>query len=105
MEEMHANFYIRGGEELGRGAFGYVEKVYVTNLHRTHINVYARKFFSPQNEELIADTTGVEHFKERFKREVKSQCKCVHDNVVPIYFHNLHTDRPWTGTVRPVERP
>ena len=31
----------------------------------------------------------------RFKREVKHQAACSHDNIVPIILHDLKTQNPW----------
>ncbi|MDG4695657.1 serine/threonine-protein kinase [Providencia sp. CRE-3FA-0001] len=89
MDEHFGNYIIRPISEIGRGEFGYVELVTLYSLSGNECGDYARKVFSPKKVELI------DNFKKRFRLEVISQSKCVHNNIVPVYLHNLKIDRPW----------
>lgn len=91
MEEF-GNYLLETDGFLGQGAFGLVERVKVYNKSKTHCTLFAKKSFKPEpnfDSELIGE------LKQRFKREIKSQSLCKHNNVVPIYLHNLSIEEPW----------
>jgi hypothetical protein len=79
-------YIIESVECIGNGGFGLVEKVKVFNLSKTNFTIYAKKTIlsDASNEDIL-----------RFKREVKHQAACSHDNIVPIILHDLKTQNPW----------
>lgn len=89
MEERHHSYVIKTVEEIGRGGFGFVEKVEIFNIDGVRCGFYAKKILSP------SDGLSKDEFRRRFKREVDYQAKCSHFNVAPIYFHNLNVENPW----------
>lgn len=89
MEERHHSYIIKTKDRIGRGGFGYVESVEISNVHGTICGDYAKKILSPKTG------VNIEDFRRRFKREVDYQAKCVHSNIVPIYLHNLNVENPW----------
>lgn len=92
--EARGNYLIKPIEELGRGAFGRVEKIEVYNSLGHFSGEYARKMLSV-NPALINELFSLDDWKQRFEREVKYQAKCSHHNVVPIYIHQLTSGSPW----------
>lgn len=92
--ETRGNYQIKPISELGRGAFGRVEKVEVYNTLGHLSGEFARKVLSV-NTALINELFSVEDWKRRFEREVKYQAKCSHNNVVPICIHHLNAENPW----------
>lgn len=95
MEERHGNYYIKKVSDLGSGEFGSVERVTVESLDRKTKGEYAKKIFGPKDEKISRDPVLLEQFRRRFKREVVSQSRCLHSNVVPIYLCNLKIEQPW----------
>lgn len=94
-EHHHFGYLIKKIGELGSGGFGYVDKVELYNSDGIKCpGEYARKTFSPSKEksESLLDLGQV---KERFNEEVRCQASCVSSNVVSIYMHNLHIEKPW----------
>lgn len=89
MEERHHSYVIKTVQEIGRGGFGFVERVELFNTNGVKCGDYAKKVLSPQFG------LNKEDFRRRFKREVDYQAKCNHSNVAPIYLHNLNVDSPW----------
>lgn len=89
MEERHHSYVIKSIEEIGRGGFGYVEKVEIFNINGVRCGEYAKKVLAPQHG------LNKDDFRRRFKREVDYQAKCIHSNVAPIYLHNLNVENPW----------
>ncbi|QEU15145.1 serine/threonine protein kinase [Enterobacter hormaechei] len=89
MEERHHSYVLKTIEEIGRGGFGYVEKIELFNVNGHKCGDYAKK--------ILAQDHGLskEDFKRRFKREVDYQARCTHSNIAPIYLHNLQVDSPW----------
>lgn len=87
--EQCANYFIEPVKVIGRGGFGYVEKINLYNMHRVYCGSFARKVFSP------VDESCREEFLRRFKREVNYQALCHHTNIVPVVLHNLHGDSPY----------
>ena len=85
--EQISNYKFKIIEKIGKGGFGYVEKIELFNLTETHSGFYARKVLAPQ--------TDLKMYKERFRREVLSQSKCRHNYVVDIYVCNLYGDTPY----------
>ncbi|KAE9633860.1 serine/threonine-protein kinase [Aeromonas veronii] len=73
--------------KLGDGGFGYVEKIQLFNSSETHSDFYARKVLAPK--------VDLKMYKERFQREVISQDKCQHGNVVRIYLCDLFCENPF----------
>lgn len=82
-----ANYKYTTINEIGSGGFGYVEKIQLFNLSESHSGFYARKVLAP--------TVDLKMYKERFKREVQSQCACQHKHVVNIYICDLSSDTPF----------
>ncbi|MCA6941343.1 serine/threonine protein kinase [Pectobacterium polaris] len=89
MEEAHGNYVVKPIKKIGRGGFGYVEKIELLNSDGAVCGIYARKVFSPQ------DPSYRDEFIRRFEREVLYQADCSHTNIVPIYIHHLTGDAPW----------
>ncbi|EKF9266671.1 serine/threonine-protein kinase [Vibrio cholerae] len=82
-----ANYKYRTIKRIGSGGFGYVDKIELFNLTETYSSFYAMKVLAPQVE--------LKKYKERFQREVLSQCKCQHSNVVHIYICDLYGESPF----------
>lgn len=89
MDETHGNYVIKPLERIGKGGFGYVEKVELQNSDGGICGIYARKVFALQ------DPSYRDEFIRRFEREVTYQADCSHKNIVPIYIHHLEGDTPW----------
>lgn len=82
-----ANYKYKTLNRIGNGGFGYVDRIELFNLSETHSGFYARKVLDPK--------VDLKMYKERFVREVISQSKCQHDNVVHIYICDLYnTETP-----------
>ncbi|WP_299142579.1 serine/threonine-protein kinase [uncultured Vibrio sp.] len=82
-----ANYKYKTLSRIGNGGFGYVDKIELFNLSETHSGFYARKVLDPK--------VDLKMYKERFVREVISQSKCQHDNIVTIYICDLfNTETP-----------
>ncbi|MFJ3266059.1 protein kinase domain-containing protein [Serratia liquefaciens] len=88
MEE-RGGFLIKPVKEIGRGGFGYVEKIELFNYSDYKCGEYARKILIPQDEPYR------EEFEKRFEREIRYQAACKHNNIVPIYIHKLSGGTPW----------
>ncbi len=82
-----SNYKFEVIEELGKGGFGFVEKIKLFNLSETHHDFYARKVLDQQSD--------LKNSKERFIREVKIQCQCKHSNIVHIFIHDLNKEQPY----------
>lgn len=82
-----ANYKYEIINEIGKGGFGYVEKIELFNMTETHSGFYARKVLDPK--------VDLKMYRERFKREVLSQAKCRHAYVVHIYICDLHGEVPF----------
>lgn len=82
-----ANYKYETIDRIGKGGFGYVDKIKLSNLSETHSGFYARKVLSPK--------VDLKFYKERFKREVISQCKCQHEFIVHIYICDLFCEIPF----------
>ncbi|MEZ8782716.1 serine/threonine-protein kinase [Vibrio splendidus] len=82
-----ANYKYKTLSRIGNGGFGYVDRIELFNLSETHSGFYARKVLDPK--------VDLKMYKERFVREVISQSKCQHDNIVTIYICDLfNTETP-----------
>lgn len=95
--EQHGNYLIKPIKDIGSGGFGRVELVelYTLSGNRCTSNErYARKLLSV-HEDLIDDIYSYNDWKRRFQREVIYQTRCNHENIVPIYLHDLYGDSPW----------
>ncbi|EGT3589793.1 serine/threonine protein kinase [Proteus mirabilis] len=88
MDEKFRSYTIRRLGELGSGGFGRVEKVEIINKFGESKGYCARKV-------LLPEACRYDEVKRRFIREVISQSKCTHKNVVPVYMCNLQIDTPW----------
>ncbi|MFT5718254.1 MAG: serine/threonine protein kinase [Oleiphilaceae bacterium] len=75
-------------EKLGQGGFAEVFKV-----ENDDGCTFAKKIFSPSKQ--IIDAVGEEQLKKRFSREVRSQSKLNHQNVVPILDIDLISEPPF----------
>lgn len=82
-----ANYKFKILERIGNGGFGYVERIELFNLRGTYSGFYARKVLDQQME--------LKMYRERFEREVLSQCVCAHENIVHIYIHSLEGEHPY----------
>lgn len=89
MEERHHSYVIKTVNEIGRGGFGFVEKVELYTASGNKCGDYAKKVLCP------TEGLNKEEFRRRFQREVVYQARCVHPHIVPVYLHNLHQDNPW----------
>lgn len=86
--EQVANYKYKILNRIGNGGFGYVDRIELFNLTETISGFYARKVLDPQ--------VDLKMYKERFVREVISQCECHHENVVCIYIYKLfNTETPF----------
>ncbi|ELP1875724.1 TPA: serine/threonine protein kinase [Vibrio parahaemolyticus] len=85
--EVVANYKFQVIEQIGKGGFGYVEKIRLFNMSETHSGLYARKVLDPQ--------VDLKLYNERFEKEVLCQCKCQHKNIVPIYIADLYSAKPF----------
>jgi len=83
----HGGFLIEPLEHLGSGSFGNVEKVILRNSSNGVCGEFARKILINQHEDPDLLT--------RFIREVKSQDKCLHENVAQIFICSLHSNPAW----------
>ncbi|MGK3134855.1 serine/threonine-protein kinase [Pantoea trifolii] len=92
--EPRGNYLINPISELGRGAFGRVEKVEVFNTQGYFSGFYARKVLDV-NPRLISELISLKDWKMRFEREVKYQAKCSHSHIVPVCIHHLNVEHPW----------
>lgn len=82
-----ASYKYKTISRIGNGGFGYVDKIQLFNLSETCSDFYARKVLDPK--------VDLKMFKERFKREVLSQSKCRHRNIVHIYICDLYCEIPF----------
>lgn len=89
MEEQHHSYVIKTVEEIGRGGFGYVEKVEIYNINGIKCGDYAKKILLPP------ESLNKNDLSRRFKREVIYQSKCIHTNIASIILHNLNVEAPW----------
>lgn len=85
--EQVASYKYKVLSRIGSGGFGYVEKIELFNMSETHSGLYARKVLAP--------SVDLKMYKERFEREVLSQCKCHHKNIVHIYICDLYCENPF----------
>ncbi len=92
MEEFHS-FKINPIEILGKGAFGYVEKIELYNSSKTHYGIYAKKTLSP-NEDILSKIS-MDEIKKRFAREVFYQSNCRHQNIIQIFLFNKDISNPY----------
>ncbi|MGU5537648.1 hypothetical protein [Aeromonas caviae] len=83
MEERHHSYVIKTVTEIGRGGFGFVEKVELYTASGNKCGDYAKKVLCP------ADGVSKEEFHRRFQREVVYQARCVHPNIAPVHVQNL----------------
>lgn len=85
--EGRANYLIEPLEEIGNGGYGVVEKINLYNTANHLCGLYARKL-------LILGTSDDDVY-QKFKREIKAQCHCLHKNIVQIFITNLESQIPW----------
>jgi serine/threonine protein kinase len=92
------NYFIEDLERLGRGGFGEVYKVNVHNLTKTHISVYARKYFLPSPENDATSIREIADLRERFIVEIKTQSRLnsVNNDVfAPIVLFHKNGEKPY----------
>ncbi|MCH5535207.1 serine/threonine protein kinase [Pseudomonas syringae pv. syringae] len=89
MDGYHGNYKYRVIESIGKGGFGFVEKIELFNIADHRCGEYARKSLSDLDQELR------DEFRRRFAREVSYQASCVHTNVANIYLCDLKSEQPW----------
>lgn len=78
--------------------FGYVEKVKILNLSKTHGVFYARKVFSPTAINNTTEVRLIADLRERFSVEVRTQCLLNAINpscIVHIAIHDTHAANPY----------
>lgn len=92
MEKFHS-YKIKPIEQLGYGAFGYVEKIELYNSSDHFCGLYSRKILQPSQN--IIDSISLEEIKRRFTREVIYQSHCSHTNVTSIYLFNKYAEKPY----------
>ena len=85
--EGRANYLIEPLDEIGSGGYGTVEKINLYNTSGHFCGPYARK--------LLTDGHSDTDVYERFKREIKAQCDCLHSNIVQIFITDLEAQKPW----------
>jgi serine/threonine protein kinase len=89
MDGFHGNYQYKIIERIGKGGFGYVDKIELVNVDGHQCGYYARKClltdFGDQEEE----------FRRRFEREVVYQANCIHTNIASIYLYSLSAPQPW----------
>lgn len=89
MDGHHGNYKYRIIERIGKGGFGFVEKIELFNIEGVRCGEYARKSLGDLDKEIK------EEFRRRFAREVSYQASCVHTNVANIYLCDLKSEQPW----------
>ncbi|WP_122558366.1 serine/threonine-protein kinase [Pseudomonas viridiflava] len=89
MDCYHGNYKYKIIEKIGKGGFGFVEKIELFNVADRRCGEYARKSLGDLKENLR------DEFRRRFAREVSYQASCVHTNVANIYLCDLKSDQPW----------
>lgn len=89
MDGYHGNYKYKIIEEIGRGGFGFVDKIELFNLDGHRCGEYARKSLKDLEPELR------DEFRRRFVREVSYQASCVHTNVAHIYLCDLKSEQVW----------
>jgi eukaryotic-like serine/threonine-protein kinase len=89
MDCYHGNYKYKIIKEIGKGGFGFVEKIELFNVADHRCGEYARKSLGDLKESLR------DEFRRRFAREVSYQASCVHTNVAHIYLCDLKSDQPW----------
>lgn len=85
-------------ERLGRGGFGEVFPVSVYNRSMTYKSDYARKYFSPIDENNETPIREVADLRERFIVEIKTQCylnSLNYDVIAPIVLFNTDGSKPY----------
>jgi serine/threonine-protein kinase len=89
MDGFHGNYQYKIIERIGKGGFGYVEKIELFNIAGHRCGNYARKC-------LLGDFgDDLDEFRRRFEREVTYQANCIHTNVANIYLCDLISPNPW----------
>lgn len=91
--EVFRSYQIVPKEQLGQGAFGYVEKIELYNSSDKYCGTYSRKILRPNQS--ILDSISLEELKRRFTREVIYQSHCSDNNVTSIYLFNKHAENPY----------
>ncbi|MBV4532720.1 protein kinase [Pseudomonas sp. SWRI107] len=89
MDGYHGNYKYRIIKRIGKGGFGFVERIELFNIEGVRCGEYARKCLSDLDKEIR------EEFRRRFAREVSYQASCVHTNVANIYLCDLKSEQPW----------
>jgi serine/threonine-protein kinase len=89
MDGYHGNYKYKIIERIGKGGFGFVERIELFNTSNHKCGDYARKSL----KEL--DPSIRDEFRRRFAREVSYQASCVHTNVANIYLCDLNSEQPW----------
>lgn len=93
------NYYLEDKpERLGRGGFGEVFPVSVYNRSKNYKTEYARKYFSPMDENNATPIRQVADLRERFLVEIKTQCylnALNYDVIAPIVLFNTEGLKPY----------
>ena len=89
MDGFHGNYQYKIIEEIGKGGFGFVEKIDLFNVAGHLCGSYARKC-------LLGDFGDeADEFRRRFAREVTYQANFIHTNIANIYLCDLNAAQPW----------
>ncbi|ELR65855.1 Serine/threonine protein kinase PrkC, regulator of stationary phase [Photobacterium marinum] len=91
--EKCGNYFIEPLCKIGKGAFGYVEKMRLYNSNKHLCGEYARKVFNPEPD--ILEKVTEEELKRRFKREILYQANLFSKNIVPIYLFDDRVTHPY----------
>lgn len=93
------NYYLEDKpDRLGRGGFGEVFPVSVYNRSKSQKVEYARKYFSPLDENNSTPIRQIADLKERFVVEIKTQCylnSLNYDVIAPIVMFNTEGSQPY----------
>lgn len=93
------NYYLKDQpQRIGRGGFGEVFQVSVFNLTKNHQTEYARKYFSPTDENNQTFVREIADLRERFLVEIKTQCylSSLNYNVIaPIVMFSKEGVKPY----------
>ncbi|QJQ08588.1 serine/threonine protein kinase [Pseudomonas putida] len=89
MDGYHGNYKYKIIEGIGKGGFGFVEKIELFNVADHRCGEYARKSLGDLQQDIR------DEFRRRFAREVSYQASCVHTNVANIYLCDLKSEQPW----------
>lgn len=92
--EVCGNYLIDPQSHIGKGGFGFVERINLFNHSKHLCGEYARKNFQP-DPDLLAQGVAEDELKRRFRREILYQANLSHPNIVPIYLFDDSVATPY----------